>query len=55
MAWPYSTGLELHSGHRADAKPGATVVAYWQDGTILAVHGKRRVDLNMMPADDTVI
>ena len=36
-------------------KPGATVVAYWQDGTILAVRGKRRVDLNMLPADDTTI
>ncbi len=36
-------------------KPGASVVAYWQDGTILAVRGKRRVDLNMMPASDTVI
>ena len=36
-------------------KPGASVVAYWQDGTILAVRGKRRVDLNMMPANDTVI
>ena len=35
--------------------PGATVVAYWQDGTILAVRGKRRVDLNMLPADDSVI
>jgi hypothetical protein len=37
------------------AKPGASVVAYWQDGTILAVRGKRRVDLNMLPADDTTI
>lgn len=36
-------------------KPGATVAAYWADGSILAVRGKRRVDLNMMPADETVI
>lgn len=36
-------------------KPGATVVAYWQDGTILAVRGKRRVDLNMLPADEASI
>lgn len=35
--------------------PGATVVAYWDDGTILAVRGKKRVDLNMMAADDSVI
>ena len=35
--------------------PGATVVAYWDDGTILAVRGKKRVDLNMNPADDDVI
>lgn len=34
---------------------GATVVAYWDDGSILAVRGKRRVDLNMYPADDAVI
>ena len=36
-------------------KSGATVAAYWADGSILAVRGKRRVDLNMMPADETVI
>lgn len=36
-------------------KAGATVAAYWADGSILAVRGKRRVDLNMLPADDTVI
>ena len=36
-------------------KPGATVVASWQDGTILAVRGKRRVDLNMLPADEAAI
>lgn len=36
-------------------KPGATVVAYWSDGSILAVRGKRRIDLNMYPADDSVI
>ncbi|HNN92237.1 MAG TPA: choice-of-anchor D domain-containing protein [Pseudomonadota bacterium] len=36
-------------------KAGATVAAYWADGSILAVRGKRRVDLNMMPADDSVI
>ena len=35
--------------------PGATVAAFWTDGSILAVHGKRRVDLNMNPADDSVI
>src|SRR5262249_38725454 len=35
--------------------PGAFVGAYWDDGTILAVHGRRRVDLNMFPADDSVI
>lgn len=35
--------------------PGATVSAYWADGTILAVRGKHRVDLNMFPADDSVI
>lgn len=35
--------------------PGATVSAYWADGTILAVRGKNRVDLNMWPADDSVI
>lgn len=37
------------------AKPGATVSAYWDDGSILAVRGPRRVDLNMLPADDTLI
>lgn len=36
------------------AKPGATVSAYWDDGSILAVRGPRRVDLNMLPVDDTV-
>lgn len=36
-------------------KPGSTVAAYWSDGSILAVRGKRRVDLNMMPADESVI
>lgn len=36
-------------------QPGASVVAYWQDGTILAVRGKRRVDLNMLPAADSAI
>lgn len=36
-------------------RAGATAVAYWEDGTLLAVRGKRRVDLNMWPADDTVI
>lgn len=36
-------------------KPGATVAAYWADGSILAVRGKRRVDLNMWPADESVI
>lgn len=36
-------------------KAGAIVSAYWADGTILAVRGKNRVDLNMWPADDSVI
>ncbi len=36
-------------------KPGATVAGYWADGSILAVRGKRRVDLNMWPADESVI
>lgn len=36
-------------------KPGATVVAYWADGTILAARGKRRVDLNMWSADEGII
>ena len=37
------------------AKPGTIVAATWEDGTILAARGKRRVDLNMYPADDSVI
>lgn len=36
-------------------QPGASVVAFWSDGTILAARGKRRVDLNMYPADESVI
>lgn len=36
-------------------KPGSTVAAYYADGSILAVRGKRRVDLNMLPADESVI
>ncbi|HMU38943.1 MAG TPA: choice-of-anchor D domain-containing protein [Pseudomonadota bacterium] len=36
-------------------RAGATAVAYWADGTLLAVRGKKRVDLNMLPADESVI
>lgn len=36
-------------------KPGATVSAQWDDGNILAIRGRNRVDLNMMPADSSVI
>lgn len=36
-------------------RAGATAVAYWADGTLLAVRGKKRVDLNMLPGDETAI
>lgn len=36
-------------------RAGATAVAYWADGTLLAVRGKRRVDLNMLPGDEGAI
>ncbi len=35
--------------------PGAQVAATWKDGTILAVHGPRRVDLNMQAVDESVL
>lgn len=36
-------------------KPGATVAATWDDGTPLAIRGRAHVDLNMWPADESVI
>ena len=36
-------------------RAGATAVAYWADGTLLAVRGKKRVDLNMLPGDEGAI
>ena len=51
---PFTCGTSCNRVTGLMPKPGATVVAYWDDGTPLAIRGKNQVALNMYGVDDSV-
>lgn len=51
----FSCGTNCQRVTGTALRAGATAVAYWADGTPLAIRGKRRVDLNMLPGDEGAI
>ena len=51
----FSCGTNCQRVTGTSLRAGATAVAYWADGTLLAVRGKKRVDLNMLPGDEGAI
>jgi len=51
----FSCGSNCQRVTGTTLRAGATAVAYWADGTLLAVRGKKRVDLNMLPGDEGTI
>lgn len=52
---PFTCGANCKRLTGQSPKPGATVAAFWDDGSLLAIHGKNRVDLNMWPVGDSII